>query len=98
MTGRRPKLPSPDDTPLTMRQTAAMVGIGYDRFRAIWPRMVEADGFPPPFVERSWYAPAVRAWRDARSGVSERPPPTAGPPAAGRQRVDAQLAAVRAMR
>jgi hypothetical protein len=94
---RRPKLPRPDDVPLTMRQTAAMVGIRYDRFRAIWPRLVEQEGLPPPFIERRWYAPAVRAWRDLRSGVPAPGDPPAPATMTRQQKLDAQLAAVRAM-
>jgi hypothetical protein len=85
-----------------MRETAAMVGIRYDRFRVIWPKLVEREGFPPPFIERRWYAPAVRAWRDVRSGLPHPDEPAPETPSAERQRrqrqLDAELAALRAMR
>jgi hypothetical protein len=80
-----------------MRQAAAMVGIGYDRFRVIWPRMVAEQGFPPPFFERSWYAPAVRNWRDVRSGIPQKGDPPSPALMTRAQKLEAQLAAVRAM-
>jgi hypothetical protein len=77
-----------------MRQAARMAGLGYDRFRAIWPRMVEEDGFPPPFFECKWYAPAVRAWRDLRSGLPGPHEATQAPPMTRLQKLHAEMDAI----
>jgi hypothetical protein len=75
--------------PLTMAETAAEVGLSYERFRKVWP---DIPGFPAPLLSRKWDPEAVAAWKAARSRpveLRERPRPSA--PAASRARAQLQL-------
>jgi hypothetical protein len=56
---------------LTMEEAAAAVGLAYETFRKVWPRLARERGFPPPFLDRIWDAAAVRAWRARRSEAKD---------------------------
>jgi len=85
--------------PLSLRQTAAAVGLTYDRFRKVWTTWVRERGFPAPFSAPgdayAWNADSVEAWKHrqelARAEAFAPPPAAAndggarfgGAPAAG---------------
>lgn len=86
---------------LTMRETAAAVGLSYERFRKVWPAKVREEGMPMPFSGHHWDAEAIRAWRRDRSqrgAPTPKAPPDAGEPGPRRlARARAQLAELRGM-
>lgn len=89
---------------LNMRAAAAAVGLSWERFRKVWPRMVETQDFPSPIYGRYWDAAAVAAWRKRRSERRAPPegrregdaPPQAQPPQDGGRRARSALAELRA--
>lgn len=54
---------------------AALMHYRYAWWRANWRRMVDEEGFPPPFRGAHkggrpwWRAQAIEAWKDQRSGL-----------------------------
>lgn len=84
---------------LTMRETAAAVGLSYDRFRKVHRRMSADLRFPRPLHGCRWDAYAVAAWRAERSdpGRTEEPRalPAPSTPEARGARAWAQLERMR---
>lgn len=82
---------------LSMRQTAALVGLSYDRFRKVWPDL-QGLGFPAPFIGVKWDQAAVEAWKAARTNRVAALPvaPATRPDLDAGRRARRQLAALRA--
>ncbi len=59
--------------PLSMTDTAAEVGLSYERFRKIWRALSEAQEFPAPLHGRKWDREAVAAWKIRRSSLRVAP-------------------------
>lgn len=55
--------------PLSMTDTAAEVGLSYERFRKIWRDMCQAQDFPAPLHGRKWDREALSAWKLRRSSL-----------------------------
>lgn len=73
---------------LSMAETAAAVGLSYDRFRKQWPQMRAREGFPSPVRRRTWLAAAVLGWMVTRSQAAP-PAPRALPAPSPERRADA---------
>ena len=52
---------------LGMGETAAAIGLSYERFRKVRRELIVHMGFPAPVIGCRWEAEAVRAWVRARS-------------------------------
>jgi hypothetical protein len=67
---------------LTMDETAAAVGLSYERFRKVWRRLSAERGFPAPLHGRRWDSEAVARWRAEASRPTPAPLAPASLPAA----------------
>ena len=52
---------------LGMSQTAAAIGLSYERFRKVRRALIACEDFPAPVIGCRWEAEAVQAWVRARS-------------------------------
>lgn len=62
-----------------MTDTAAEVGLSYERFRKIWPDLCERQEFPAPLHGRKWDRDALSAWKIRRSSLRVVPQIRAAP-------------------
>jgi hypothetical protein len=76
---------------MSMRETAAAVGLSAEWFRKVWPAMARDHGFPAPFLGRRWDGEAVEAWKRARAQrlAANAGAPIADPASADRARLEA---------
>lgn len=81
-----------------MDETAAELGLSYERFRKVWKRL---PAFPGPVTGCRWDPEAVAAWKAARSraglgGAQDTAPAAGSATTRGAQRARAQLQLLRA--
>lgn len=83
---------------ISMRATAERVGLGYERFRKVWPAWCADMAFPAPVHGCHWDVEAIDAWivmRTRRTLTPFVPAPADRAPRGRAQRSRDQLAALR---